>query len=466
MDHLFSVAGHAATAVTQTSLAAERLLERQHLQEWVIGNPQVLGESVLVITVEFDRWADADGVLARDRLDVLGLDATGRLVVVELKRDTADRDVHLQAITYAALVSRFDLGTLAQAHHDFLARRGLETELAECRQRILDHIDGEWSQELLQRPRLMIIAADFPKQVTHTVVWLSEMKLDIDLVQVSLWKIDGNLVAGFTQVYPTPEVEEFTLAPARIEADAVAEKLKERSRARNAVQVITSAGLLPDGTRLRLVPRHGVPDAIRKDILAWVQEADGRGSAVWTNGATKPLTWSGDGTPFSPTGLAEHIFTSVTGRTVTGVQGTTWWDVDTDRVPDGVDPDEWTKLAGTSLAALASKVSGTRKDWTDLHSLLAAIPKGRWTTYGDVAAAVESHPVPIGTHLASCRECPAPWRVLTAAGKVSTGFRWSDPQRTETPEDILLADEVPIRDGIAAPAARMSGAELRALLNS
>ncbi|WP_328949275.1 hypothetical protein OG778_14505 [Streptomyces sp. NBC_00184] len=50
---------------------------------------------------------------ARDRLDVLGLDATGRLVVVELKRGTADRDVHLQAITYAALVSRFDLGTLA-----------------------------------------------------------------------------------------------------------------------------------------------------------------------------------------------------------------------------------------------------------------------------------------------------------------------------------------------------------------
>lgn len=55
---------------------------------------------------------------------MLGLDATGRLVVVELKRGAADRDVHLQAITYAALVSRFDLDTLTQAHRDFLSRRG------------------------------------------------------------------------------------------------------------------------------------------------------------------------------------------------------------------------------------------------------------------------------------------------------------------------------------------------------
>ncbi|MFD3676072.1 hypothetical protein [Streptomyces sp. NPDC058613] len=72
MDHLFTVDGGSATPVSPTTLAAEGMLERQHLQEWVIAHPQVLGESVLVITSEFDRWADTDGVSARDRLDVLG----------------------------------------------------------------------------------------------------------------------------------------------------------------------------------------------------------------------------------------------------------------------------------------------------------------------------------------------------------------------------------------------------------
>ncbi|GAB2935372.1 hypothetical protein [Streptomyces sp. NPDC058869] len=71
MDHLFTVDGRTATAIARTGLPAEGLLERKHLQEWVIAPPRVLGESVLVITVEYDRWADTDGVPARDRLDVL-----------------------------------------------------------------------------------------------------------------------------------------------------------------------------------------------------------------------------------------------------------------------------------------------------------------------------------------------------------------------------------------------------------
>lgn len=45
--------------------------------------------------------------------------------------------------------------------------------------------------------------------------WLSEMNLDIDLIQVGRWKAEAHVVAGFTKVYPIPEVAEFTLAPAR-----------------------------------------------------------------------------------------------------------------------------------------------------------------------------------------------------------------------------------------------------------
>ncbi|MET9883297.1 DNA-binding protein [Streptomyces sp. NPDC006430] len=463
MDHLFTVDGGSATPVSSTALAAEGLLERQHLQEWVIANPQVLGESVLVITSEFDRWADTDGVPARDRLDVLGLDATGRLVVVELKRGTADRDVHLQAITYAALVSRFDLDTLAQAHRDFRKGRGEVLELAECRQRLLDHVDGDWSPELLQRPRQVIIAADFPKQVTHTVVWLSEMNLDIDLIQVGLWRVKDQLVASFTKVYPTPEVEEFTLAPARIEAKAAAQKLEERSRARNAVHVIVGAGLLPDDTLLTLTPRHGVTEGIREEILVWVGEDDSRASVTWNNNTAKPLMWRADGKPYTPTGLANHIFTSVTGRKADGIQGTTWWDVDTTHVPDTVDPEEWGTLAGTSLAALAKQLSGTGKDWTSLHTLLAAVPAGRWTTYGDVATVIGSHAVPVGTHLATCRQCPNAWRVLNTAGRVSPGFRWTDPTRTDTPAEVLATEGIRFEAGVADPTVRVSVDALKAL---
>ncbi|WLQ34663.1 hypothetical protein P8A18_15010 [Streptomyces castrisilvae] len=77
MGHFFTVAGETATPISRTRLAAESLLERQRLKAWVIAHPQVLGDSVPVITAEYERWADTDGVPARDRLDVVGLNATG-----------------------------------------------------------------------------------------------------------------------------------------------------------------------------------------------------------------------------------------------------------------------------------------------------------------------------------------------------------------------------------------------------
>lgn len=48
-------------------------------------------------------------------------------------------------ITYAAPVSRFGLGTLAEAHRDCLSHRGRAFDIDAYRQRLLDHVDGEWS---------------------------------------------------------------------------------------------------------------------------------------------------------------------------------------------------------------------------------------------------------------------------------------------------------------------------------
>ncbi len=118
---------------------------------------------------------------------------------------------------------------------------------------------------------------------------------------------------------------------------------------------------------------------------------------MWSNDSSRPLTWEADGQRYSATGLAENIVTAVTGRTASGVRGTTWWVLDPDHVPDGVDPGEPADLAGKDLTRLAAQLGGTstaRRDRTDLHTLLAALPAGRWTTYRDVAATIGRHVVP------------------------------------------------------------------------
>jgi len=97
---LFHVDGSTATRATPITLTEAGLREREHLQEWVLANPEIVGEDVLIITFEFDRWLPTakSQSKVRDRLDILGIDAAGTLVVAELKRDAAPDTVEMQAI--------------------------------------------------------------------------------------------------------------------------------------------------------------------------------------------------------------------------------------------------------------------------------------------------------------------------------------------------------------------------------
>lgn len=358
MEHLFLIDGAKASEASKTTLAEADLQERAHLQEWVVQNPDILGDDVLIVTTEYDKWAaDVDGAPAKDRLDILGLDGSGRLVVVELKRDTANRDIHLQAITYAALVSRFDIDTLADAHYEFMLRKQQTLSLEDCREKLLTHAGGDLDPKLLRSPRQVLIAKSFPKQVTHTVVWLSEMNLDIDLIQVGMWRVGNNLVAGFTKIYPTPEVEEFTLAPAREATSNVTLRAQERTRTKNAVHTLVEASVIPDGARLLLVPSHGTTDVTREAITDWVAKSTDRSIATWRNKTAKPLQWEADKQYYSPTGLASHIFTTVTDKKPDGIQGTTWWVIDGSHPPEGADPNDWLAFDNKSLVTLASEYS-------------------------------------------------------------------------------------------------------------
>lgn len=446
--HLFQTLGGSATALSKTTLAALGLMERQHLQEWVIENPSVMGDDLLVITSEYDTWRGSDGVASKDRLDVLALEPSGRLVVAELKRNE-DRDVHLQAINYAALVSRFDLDTLAEAHSRFLSRRGTAVDVDEARERLLEHVE-EFDAETLRTPRIVLIAASFPRIVSHTAVWLSEMGLDLSLVQVTVWQAGEQVIGSFERLYPVPALEEFTLAPARQEVAAAKARAEERTRRGRSLDRLANAEALPVGTELVIVPETRVTPQERQAILAWVAEEPPRGRATYNGDPKLGLTWSLDGTTWSPSGLAVHIVELVTGRRPRVLGGPRWW-----ATPDGV-----------TLRARADSLSdlgGGSFDWTVMHRILDQLPAGRWTTYGDLAAVVGTSPQPLGQHITACTECSHAWRVLDRDGRIAAGFTWSDPACTEDPAALLAVEGVVLRDGRATHDQRLSRGDLSLL---
>jgi alkylated DNA nucleotide flippase Atl1 len=85
-------------------------------------------------------------------------------------------------------------------------------------------------------------------------------------------------------------------------------------------------------------------------------------------------------------------------------------------------------------------------DWEEAKAFIASIPTGRWTSYGDVAAAAGSPRAAqsIGTWLRNEKEgISLAYRVLRGKGKVSAGWTATDPKLPRTAEGVQtrLEDE-------------------------
>jgi hypothetical protein len=97
---LYDMTDGTLTRVAGTTFKDEKVLERTHLQAAVRESIAVLGPDLLVVAEEFGDFEDT-----HRRIDLLCIDKTARLVVVELKRTEDGGHMELQALRYAAMVS-------------------------------------------------------------------------------------------------------------------------------------------------------------------------------------------------------------------------------------------------------------------------------------------------------------------------------------------------------------------------
>jgi alkylated DNA nucleotide flippase Atl1 len=112
----------------------------------------------------------------------------------------------------------------------------------------------------------------------------------------------------------------------------------------------------------------------------------------------------------------------------------------------------------------ASEPGGTF-DWSRVHVAIASIPDGCWTTYGDLAVLGGTSAQAVGNHIAALPSILKAYRVLTAEGKISEGFRWYSPSDTRDPQKVLGAEGITFSDdGRADPGRRASSDDLLSLV--
>lgn len=191
----------------ETTLSEHNILERQDIEKWIEDYPDVLGEELLIVSTEYDRFDKT-----RERLDLLAIDRDGNLVVIELKRDDSGKTVELQAIKYAAYCSTLTLNNVVKEFQAYSAKNGRVMDEEKAKATILEFIANDDFEEINDRPRIILVSKEFRPEVTASVMWLRTFGLDISCVKLTPYTIDDNTI-GFesTTIIPLPEAIDFII---------------------------------------------------------------------------------------------------------------------------------------------------------------------------------------------------------------------------------------------------------------
>lgn len=299
--------------------------ERYDLQQWIVNEPQILGEELVIIDSEYSNFEETN-----DRLDILALDRSGSLVVVELKRDEADATTDLQAIKYASYCATLTAEEIQKDYRsanidgrDDLTPEDVGERFAEHLDETVDESiplsDEGWAEfSLDDTPRILIAAGDFGIQVTAPVMWLiEEYDVDISCVRIQAHEHEGKTVLTSQQIIPVSEAEDYMARRREKE-----QQQRQTSRRERAIKVLLREGIVDEGDTVHFIEDE-VPAAADRE---WDPNSDfWQAEITGALGQSDNVEWQHNGQVYSFTGLTKALLEEVTGERPSTVNGNKFW---------------------------------------------------------------------------------------------------------------------------------------------
>ncbi len=197
MTRLYHLAGN-----DLVPMARGRLDKESQIEAWIADRPELLGLEFLVIGQQVITGSGG-------RIDLLGIDADGNLVIVELKRDRTPRDIIAQVLDYASWVTGL---TTRQVHAIAQEYRGVRLEAA-----FRTRFDAPLPSTLNETHTMVIVASMFDPSSQRIVRYLSEVHgMAINTAFFTIFEEEGR--SFLTTDWLLDQTEVSTRSEARIQA--------------------------------------------------------------------------------------------------------------------------------------------------------------------------------------------------------------------------------------------------------
>ena len=160
----------------------------KHLESWLENSPWALVEGEPILWI--DRQASADVEESTIFPDLLGVDSEGNLVIVELKRSKAPREVVAQLLEYAEWAEKLSDEQIREIAEAYFQTAKKETTLQGAFSEMFDSeiFDNEMPV-LNRRLRLFVVAEEIPGAVLRVCRFLrTSHGMDINCLTVSTFQ--------------------------------------------------------------------------------------------------------------------------------------------------------------------------------------------------------------------------------------------------------------------------------------
>jgi Endonuclease NucS len=172
MTSLFKVQNGQLVRAERRALTQERLIEN-----WVADDPSLLGLNALIIgrqvTTDHGKF-----------IDLLALDRSGGLVIIELKKDRTPRDIVAQILDYASWVKTLTTPGIYELSERYLSTRLAAAFQERFNERIPEQLNGTHS--------MLIVASELDPASRRIVEYLSEEHgVSINTAFFNVFSADG-----------------------------------------------------------------------------------------------------------------------------------------------------------------------------------------------------------------------------------------------------------------------------------
>jgi hypothetical protein len=143
----------------ETSMAEAGRKETEDLEKWIKSNPIVLGQDILIIGEQVSTKSGP--------IDFLGIDKSGNVIIIELKRGKLPREALIQAIDYASDVASWDVDKISEICTKYTGQ-GLEDYLS-------DNFEDIDLEDLIinETQRILLVGFSIEEPLQRMIEWLS-----------------------------------------------------------------------------------------------------------------------------------------------------------------------------------------------------------------------------------------------------------------------------------------------------